>query len=654
MLGCQTTQQLYGAMSYLHKCNNYEASLNSIKEEMHALCDAAYAVFRLAGTRVKGNYRDLLMQDIMDYALYIAYENKELGKSELSSFQSLFNDQTLKEDWLRAIYLKGINKEEFAARVPHSFVYLVEAENKTQQQHSLSLFYTLFCDHLGALLERGPAGLSSPKKIKHRNAYIRTLWDYAERHLESDHKWDEARLPERFASLRPDVSTFLFPEESSLKSKIHSFFCRLEQLEGEEGFPLNNVRELARRETKERLLRLAFADLEASPVEAALIKHYLSLEDSAADLIRQAIDLRDSAAPDGSAFLSQLAARDAEKKAWLATQYVHLYEELAHELIACDGTDDTREISLLQAQLDQLESIRHRAVNLSLGVKESDSLAPGESPFAAELAEHLRELQALTGMSGVKREVLSLIHMQKIQSLRKKRGLTTVPLSNHLVFTGNPGTGKTTVARLLSKIYHKMGLLRSGHLVEVDRSGLVCGYVGQTALKVQEVVQKALGGVLFIDEAYSLVKEQGVDFGQEAIDTLLKAMEDHRDDLIVIVAGYPKLMENFVNSNPGLASRFSKHIYFEDYTPPELAEIFRSMCRKSGYSPSDEAAELMARLLESRYAARDANFANAREVRNLFEAAVTHQAGRLYAKVNPSDAELCSLLPEDIRPLMPS
>ena len=221
------------------------------------------------------------------------------------------------------------------------------------------------------------------------------------------------------------------------------------------------------------------------------------------------------------------------------------------------------------------------------------SAPPEEEPAPAEdkplpppdLDQVLAELDALCGLERVKKDVKSLINLVKVQKLRQEQGLPVSPMSLHLVFLGNPGTGKTTVARLLARIYHAIGILSKGQLVEVDRSGLVAGFVGQTAIKTQEAVQKALGGVLFIDEAYALVnQENGNDFGREAIEVLLKNMEDHRDDLIVIAAGYSGLMEKFIHSNPGLESRFNKYFYFEDYTGPQLMEIFQSMCQKTGMS----------------------------------------------------------------------
>jgi len=265
------------------------------------------------------------------------------------------------------------------------------------------------------------------------------------------------------------------------------------------------------------------------------------------------------------------------------------------------------------------------------------------------LDELLAQLDELCGLTKVKEDVKSLINLVKVRRLRQEAGLPVPPMSLHLVFMGNPGTGKTTVARLLAKIYHTVGVLSKGQLVEVDRSGLVAGFVGQTALKTQEVIDKALGGVLFIDEAYALVNQDNAnDFGREAIEVLLKGMEDHREDLIVIVAGYTDLMGEFIHANPGLESRFNKYFYFEDYDGAQLAEIFRSMCKKNGYELDQESDKAAAEAFQVMYDRRDENFGNARDVRNVFEAAVARQANRVAAMEAPRKEDLMTFTVSDL------
>ena len=261
----------------------------------------------------------------------------------------------------------------------------------------------------------------------------------------------------------------------------------------------------------------------------------------------------------------------------------------------------------------------------------------------------LEELNSMTGLENVKNDITNLVNLLKIKKLREKNGMKQPSVSLHLVFSGNPGTGKTTVARLLAEIYKGLGVLETGQLVEVDRGGLVVGYIGQTAIKTQEVIDSAIGGILFIDEAYTLTAGKGEnDFGQEAVDTLLKAMEDHRDDLIVIVAGYPDLMKEFLSSNPGLRSRFNKFIHFEDYNGAELMAIFESMCQKQDYRLDAAAKEYAVSYWNDRATNHDENFANAREVRNFMEKAISRQATRIIAMKDISVTALETLTIDDL------
>ena len=253
----------------------------------------------------------------------------------------------------------------------------------------------------------------------------------------------------------------------------------------------------------------------------------------------------------------------------------------------------------------------------------------------------LEELNQLVGLDGVKQEVNSLVNLLRIQKLREEKGMKQPNVSKHLVFSGNPGTGKTTVARMLADIYNALGILSGGQLVEVDRSGLVSGYIGQTATKVNGVVEQALGGILFIDEAYTLTANKGEgDFGQEAVDTLLKAMEDNRDNLVVIVAGYPDLMDEFLSSNPGLRSRFNKFIFFDDYKADELFEILLGMAKKQDYVLSEDAKIKAKEYFVQACENKTENFANAREARNYFEKAVSKQATRLVKNIGSIDEQM--------------
>ena len=269
-------------------------------------------------------------------------------------------------------------------------------------------------------------------------------------------------------------------------------------------------------------------------------------------------------------------------------------------------------------------------------------------PEKEDIADLKKELDEYIGLGAVKEEVRGLINVATVYQMRRAHDLPTADLSLHMVFSGNPGTGKTMIARFMARVYHSLGILSKGHLVETDRSGLVAGYVGQTAIKTRKVCEQAKGGVLFIDEAYTLTSKEGNDFGQESVDTVLKFMEDNRDDIVVIVAGYTELMEKFINSNPGLQSRFNKYIMFADYTAQEMRGIFDLQCRKHRYEPDAEASKELDEYFAM--AAEEAGeFGNARGVRNTFEKILAAQANRLGERRDVTVEELITFTASDVR-----
>ena len=260
-----------------------------------------------------------------------------------------------------------------------------------------------------------------------------------------------------------------------------------------------------------------------------------------------------------------------------------------------------------------------------------------------------QELDDLIGLESVKKEVRSLANFVRLQKQREQQGLKNAKVSYHLVFYGSPGTGKTTVARIVGRIYKDLGVLKRGHTVETDRAGLVGEYVGQTGPKTDTVITKALDGVLFIDEAYSLVPEGNKDYGQEVISTLLKRMEDYRDRLVVIVAGYKDEMQRFIGSNPGLQSHFNRYIDFPDYTASELVDIFKMYMKKNEYTLAPGAEDFAGQQFQTVIDRGDRNFGNARFARNVFEKAIQAQANRLAGQTGLSKAQLSELTIEDLQ-----
>jgi hypothetical protein len=339
---------------------------------------------------------------------------------------------------------------------------------------------------------------------------------------------------------------------------------------------------------------------------------------------------------------------------------VECFETLGQAILAADGDVNPTELRCLSkytaiahskaADLDRrIRSVSESSsVDPSRPIDESKkSTTTDDAPTTIEKC--VAELHALVGLASVKGEVETLTNLARIFSLRKKRGLPVPDVSFHMIFSGNPGTGKTTVARIVAKIYGCLGLLTRGQLVEVDRSGLVGGFVGQTATKTKKVIDQAKGGILFIDEAYSLAKESENDFGSEAIEVILKSMEDLRDDLVVIAAGYTDRMAKFLGSNPGLRSRFPKVIVFPDYSVEEMEEIFRRESGRSSYQIDDRAGPALRGALDSLWQKRGSDFANARDVRNLFERVVSMQADRVSRSTRITTKALTTITEADIQ-----
>lgn len=311
-----------------------------------------------------------------------------------------------------------------------------------------------------------------------------------------------------------------------------------------------------------------------------------------------------------------------------------------------DQIDDGTKSSIPDGQDDSSDRLQpEKQLAPSAGIP---NVQPDIATEDGSLEDALQELNELIGLGSVKQEVLACINLLRINNMRKSKGLPELQTSNHMVFTGHPGTGKTTVARIMAKIYKSLGVVSKGQLVETDRAGLVAGYVGQTALKTAQVIKKAKGGVLFIDEAYSLSSEDGSnDYGKEAIDTLVKGMEDYRDDLVVIVAGYVDEMKKFINMNPGLRSRFNKYIHFENYSEDEMLEIFKLQCEKTKFILTSDAEKAALHYFSENQ--NDPTFGNARGVRNFFDKVVMAQATRILSIPHPSETEFQTIRKEDIQ-----
>lgn len=321
------------------------------------------------------------------------------------------------------------------------------------------------------------------------------------------------------------------------------------------------------------------------------------------------------------------------------------YEQFGKVLINCSGIRLKFAITLLDYFLNgvmeyiygieaqEVDILQHEQLKNRL-LEDKDTLfARNEEPFIAEINKVLDEVDSLVGLVNVKREVHDMVNLLIVQKLREKKGLKTTSISRHMVFMGNPGTGKTTIARKLADIFKHLEILEKGQLVEVDRSMLVSGEMGETAERVRRIVEQAMGGVLFIDEAYALDSDVEGDYGQEAIETLLKIMEDQRENLIVIAAGYNDLMDKFLDSNPGLRSRFSKFVQFTDYSEVELYQIFELYCKEQDYILAEGTKEVILDKIRNMKVINMEHFGNARSIRNYFEKVISNQANRVVAEM---------------------
>lgn len=474
----------------------------------------------------------------------------------------------------------------------------------------------------------------------------------------------QSKIAGRIVGLRlkeGDLLSKQAQQTARMKSLIQTIYRMCDTAERTQAFPAaegGRLREICRADLIAFSLRMIVADGAVRSEETALFNALFDM-DHTPDSLREAVKadayplLRPAAPGTAPEIYRRFLAVDREHKSTWAEQLLSSFEVLGEMIVASDDTRSFSERAALEEQLAAMRALAGGGENVqreapSQGAAAEAAGAEQEQPTLEELME---ELDGLVGLANVKEDVKDLANLLRVRKMRRERGFPVSEMSNHMVFSGNPGTGKTTIARLLARIYRAMGLLSKGQLVETDREGLVAGYVGQTAIKTKEVLARAAGGVLFIDEAYALTEGKG-GFGGEAVAALLKGMEDNRDDLVVIVAGYPDLMEKFLRSNPGLRSRFNKFLHFVDYTAEELTLIFVSMCEKAGLALSSEAEAAVRAFFLNRCRNKPEGFANARDVRNFFEKMLVNQANRISAisasDADITDAHLAQIMLEDV------